>query len=365
MISPRRPNILTVFTGGTISSQNAGSAVEISGVPYRLIDAVPADEFHFEAIEPLHTLSENMTPGMLFDLFTGIAAACSKKHYDGLIIAHGTDTLAYTAQLAALLLDSLGIPCVILGSKLPLDDPKSDGQANFVHALELICQLDSGVYVTSRTCDGIDCVHFASKIMQADSQTDDFQSYRGQIAGTMQGGTFIPGPAFQAALAGSALAESFMAGPAEPAPSGEGCAAVPEARSQDRLSRLAALGHLPDKESVLMLDACVGTDYRALNMTRREFDYILQRLYHSGTACTAPGSSPYSLLYLQELCRANGKRLFIAPVEKSRTPYSTTLELLEAGITPVYDRPAEAVWAGLLLCTWLKEKPEELFHSAG
>jgi len=73
-------------------------------------------------------------------------------------------------------------------------------------------------------------------------------------------------------------------------------------------------------------------------------------------------TSPYSLLYLQDLCTENFKRLFIAPIEKTHTPYSTTRELLAAGITPVFDRPLEAVWAGLLLCTWLKEKPEEFFN---
>jgi hypothetical protein len=124
---------------------------------------------------------------------------------------------------------------------------------------------------------------------------------------------------------------------------------------------LTSLAGLPSQETILVLDACIGMNYKTLNLIRPEYDFIIQRLYHSGTSCTAPRTSPYSLLYLQDLCKENFKRLFIAPIEKNRTPYSTTRELLDAGITPVYDCPLEAVWAELLLCTWFREQPEELF----
>lgn len=339
MTAPRPLHILVVFTGGTIASHNSGGTFEMSDAPYRLFSGVPADRCKIEAFEPLKTLSENMTPDMLFDLFAAISEEFARKVYDGMIIAHGTDTLAYTAQMADILLSGLGIPVVVLGSKLPLDNPKSDGQANFNNALALIQQEKSGVYVASRARDGKDYIHFASKVMQADSQTDDFQSYMGQYAGIMQDGVFV---------------HNNNSHPYSPAHS-----------SRELLSRLISSGKNPVEETVLVLDACVGMNYQTLDLTRPEYDFIIQRLYHSGTSCTVTRTSPYSLLYLQDLCTENFKRLFIAPIEKTRTPYSTTRELLAAGITPVFDRPLEAVWAGLLVCTWLKEKPEEFFNFSG
>jgi len=339
MTAPRPAHILVVFTGGTIASRNSGATFEMSDAPYQLISGVPSGRYKFETFEPLKTLSENMTPGMLFDLFTAISEEISQKTYDGMIITHGTDTLAYTAQMADILLSGLGIPVVVLGSKLPLDDPKSDGQANFSNALALIKSVQSGVYVASRAQNGTDYIHFAGKVMQADSQTDDFQSYLGQYAGTMQDSSFQHNP--------------------------DSRPPVTMHSSRELLTRLSCMKNRPEEKTVIVLDACVGMNYKALDLTRPEYDFIIQRLYHSGTACTAPRTSSYSLLYLQDLCKENFKRLFIAPVEKSRTPYSTTRELLAAGITPVFDRPVEAVWAGLLVCTWLKERPEEFFNSTG
>ncbi|MEI8200561.1 MAG: asparaginase [Eubacteriales bacterium] len=339
MTAPRPLHILVVFTGGTIASHNSGGTFEMSDAPYRLFSGVPSGGCKIEAFEPMQTLSENMTPDMLFDLFTAISDEFSRKVYDGMIIAHGTDTLAYTAQMADILLSGLGIPVVILGSKLPLDSAESDGQANFNNALALIKQEKSGVYVASRARDGTDYIHFACKVMQADSQTDDFQSYLGQYAGIMKDGIFV---------------HNRNAPPYAPVHS-----------SRELLTRLTSSEKKPAEETVLVLDACVGMNYQTLDLTRPEYNFIIQRLYHSGTSCTVTRTSPYSLLYLQDLCEANFKRLFIAPIEKTRTPYSTTRELLAAGITPVFDRPLEAVWAGLLVCTWLKEKPEEFFNFSG
>jgi len=339
MTASRQQHVLVVFTGGTISSRYTGGAFEMIDAPYQLMAGIPSDTFKFKTIEPLHTLSENMTPGMLFDLFTAISDEFSRSLYDGMIIAHGTDTLAYTAQMADILLSGLGVPVVILGSKFPPYDPRSDGQTNFSNALSLIRQEESGVYVVSRENSGVIIVHDAGRIMQADSQTDDFKSYLGQYEGSMKNGVFVRNPDFHPRTHTHS--------------------------ARELLARLSAIRNMPSKETVLVLDAYVGMNYQALDLTRPEYDYILQRLYHSGTACTALRTSPYSLLYLQDLCSENFKRLFIAPIEKHRTPYSTTLELLAAGITPVFDLPLEAVWAGLLLCTWLKEKPEEFFVSPG
>jgi len=344
-------NILVVFTGGTISCRLSGGAVAIDGAPYRLMEGIPEDEFRFDTLEALHILSENMTPEVLLDLFAKISGFLSGKTYDGMIIAHGTDTLAYTAQLAGRLLDGLGFPAVILGSKLPLENPANDGMPNFRNALRLIRQIRSGVYVVSRSADGIDYVHSARKVMQADSQTDDFQSYKGQYFGIMRDGVLSKNPGFR-----PDSEDSSRTGP-----DGLGDAGCPDGPG-GLLPRLAALReNRPKDMTVLTLDACVGMDFRVLDLERPGFRYILQRLYHSGTACAAPRTSPHSLLFLQDLCAKAGKRLFIAPAESSRTPYSSTCELLEAGVTPLYDMPFEAAWAGLLLCSWLGEDPDMFF----
>lgn len=336
MTIPRPLSVLVIFTGGTISSRLSGSAFELSDAPYRLLDRISPDEFVFETFEAMHIFSENMTPDDLLRLFGAIHDRIDDKIFDGIILAHGTDTLALTAQLAGILLSGLGCPVIILGSKHPLDDPRNDGMPNFRNALVLIREKLSGVYVVSRADDGTDYVHSAGKVMHPFPGTDDFQSYHGQIFGVIREGVLDRNPGFRPAAA------------TYPSP--------------EWLSRAAALRADPPETSVVVLEAAVGFNYQILDLTRQDYRYILQKTYHSGTACTAAKSSPYSLLYLEELCRQNFKRLFIAPVDSERTPYATAKDLIGAGITPVFDRPAEAVWAGLLLCTWLNLDPDDFFE---
>ena len=335
MTTARPLNVLVVFTGGTISSRLSGNAFELSDAPYRLLERISPDEFVFETFEAMHIFSENMTPDSLLTLFGAISDRIDDRIFDGIILAHGTDTLAYTAQLADILLSGLGCPVIVLGSKHPLDDPRNDGIPNFRNALVLIREKLTGVFVVNRAEDGTDYVHSAAKVMQAFPGTDDFQSYRGGIFGVIREGIFERNPDFRRSS--------------------------PTYASCEWLSRTAALRANPPETSVVVLDAAIGFNYQVLDLTRQDYRFLLQKTYHSGTACTAAKSSPYSLLYLEELCRQNFKRLFIAPVDSGKTPYATANELTDAGITPVYDRPAEAVWAGLLLCTWLDLDPDDFF----
>lgn len=61
-----------------------------------------------------------------------------KKHYetyDGFVILHGTDTMAYTSSALSFLLESLGKSVVVTGSQIPIYEPRSDGLGNFLNAL--------------------------------------------------------------------------------------------------------------------------------------------------------------------------------------------------------------------------------------
>ncbi|XLM21840.1 asparaginase domain-containing protein, partial [Chromobacterium piscinae] len=62
--------------------------------------------------------------------------------YDGFVVIHGTDTMAYTASVLAFALQGLAKPVVLTGAQLPLVHPRSDGWANLADALEAACQPD-------------------------------------------------------------------------------------------------------------------------------------------------------------------------------------------------------------------------------
>jgi L-asparaginase len=57
--------------------------------------------------------------------------------YDGFVILHGTDTMAYTASALSFMLENLGKPVIVTGSQIPLAELRSDGQSNLLNALHI------------------------------------------------------------------------------------------------------------------------------------------------------------------------------------------------------------------------------------
>ncbi len=65
-------------------------------------------------------------------------AADIKAHYDeydGFVILHGTDTMAFTASALSFMLENLDKPVIVTGSQIPLAELRSDGQINLLNAL--------------------------------------------------------------------------------------------------------------------------------------------------------------------------------------------------------------------------------------
>ena len=73
-----------------------------------------------------------------------IAADIEKAYddYDGFVILHGTDTLAYTASALSFMIENLGKPVIITGSQIPLSEVGSDGMRNLIGALIIAGNVD-------------------------------------------------------------------------------------------------------------------------------------------------------------------------------------------------------------------------------
>ena len=79
--------------------------------------------------------SSNLTP----DLWAVIARAIFQrmKDFDGFVVAHGTDTLCYTASALAFFLQELNKPVILTGAQVPLEEIGSDGRANLINAVRV------------------------------------------------------------------------------------------------------------------------------------------------------------------------------------------------------------------------------------
>ena len=77
--------------------------------------------------------SSNMTMDDWIQIAKDIKSAY--EFFDGFVILHGTDTMAYTASALSFMLENLGKPIIVTGSQIPAFETRSDGRDNFVGAL--------------------------------------------------------------------------------------------------------------------------------------------------------------------------------------------------------------------------------------
>ncbi|PIO67443.1 hypothetical protein TELCIR_10809 [Teladorsagia circumcincta] len=95
---------------------------------------------------------------MTFDDWIRIASDIQKAYnnYDGFVVLHGTDTLAYTASALSFMMENLGKPVIITGSQIPVAEVRSDGMENLIGALVVAANLDIPEV----------CVYFNNKLMR-------------------------------------------------------------------------------------------------------------------------------------------------------------------------------------------------------
>ncbi len=319
--------ILLIMTGGTICSRMTGTTLDSDtgyAVPL-LVDRLNNDGFdaEFKVVQIMNTLSENMTPrryDLLLDYFRSLGAR-ELSSYSGVIIAHGTDTLAYTSSLLAIALAGFSLPVFIVSSNHTLDRPEANGHANFRAACELIKRgFGRGVYVPYRNSDGIVYLHRGAQLIQCANFSSDFFSRDMRPL--------------------SAARPYAVALPYE-----SDCAEMPLIRMKRPLG------------GVLMLTPYVGLDYSKISIDG--IGAVLQRSYHSYTACVdrLPDGSPseYSALGLLTRCNDAGIGFWLGGVPETEGltsgTYSTTAELIRAGARPVYALTDETAYAKLMVAS--------------
>lgn len=136
-----RRRVYVAYTGGTIGMQRSASgyvpspgflASELERSPELAHPSMP--EYELQGYEPLLD-SANMTPAH----WLAIAQDIERRYddFDGFVVLHGTDTLAYTASALAFMLQGLSKPVVLTGSQIPLAELRNDARTNLITALQV------------------------------------------------------------------------------------------------------------------------------------------------------------------------------------------------------------------------------------
>ena len=132
-------SIYVAYTGGTIGMQKTAQGFSpVAGFLTDYIKSLPEfyraemPDFSIHEYEPLID-SSDMAPADWQVIADDIKA--NYETYDGFVVLHGTDTMAFTASALSFMLQDLSKPVIVTGSQIPLSQPRSDGQKNLLNSL--------------------------------------------------------------------------------------------------------------------------------------------------------------------------------------------------------------------------------------
>ena len=189
--------LLTVFTGGTISCSETDGVLSPDGQNgFYLLELARQTGVQdaFETVQPFTVLSENMTLAHLRQLRRCITERLGED-YDGVLVTHGTDTLAYTAAYLDLVLGAQDTPVVLVSANYPLRDSRSNGLQNFVAAVDFLRTGERGVFVAyQNTGDSRTTIHRGREVLPQTPYEDSVFSLFMQPFGWIEHGAWRKNP---------------------------------------------------------------------------------------------------------------------------------------------------------------------------
>ncbi|MEP1487794.1 MAG: asparaginase [Algibacter sp.] len=174
-----KPNILLIYTGGTIGMVKDFETGELRAFNFNnLLKRIPElqlldcniDTVSFE--EPID--SSNMNPQEWVHI-----AEIIETHYDafdGFVVLHGSDTMSYTASALSFMLENLAKPVIFTGSQLPIGDLRTDAKENLITSIQLASLQKRNKPVVKEVC-----LYFEYKLYRANRTTkinaEHFQAF--------------------------------------------------------------------------------------------------------------------------------------------------------------------------------------------
>lgn len=139
--------ILLLTTGGTIASRltEEGLAPGMDGAALAHYLGGLTDSYDLTVRDILHLDSSNIQPEEWRLIARSVYEA--REDYDGIVISHGTDTMAYTASVLSFMVHNIPIPVVLTGAQLPIEHPLTDGVDNLRTAFAMASSGRPGVFL--------------------------------------------------------------------------------------------------------------------------------------------------------------------------------------------------------------------------
>ncbi|MBR1733529.1 MAG: type I asparaginase [Alloprevotella sp.] len=316
-----KPSILILYTGGTIGmveNPETGALENFGLARFRqfLPELRQFDyEIAFRAMDPPID-SSDMEPKHWVEI-----AEIISTHYDsfdGFVILHGTDTMAYTASALSFMLENLAKPVIITGSQLPIGKLRTDGKENILTSIEIAAaRNDDGEAMVPEVC-----IYFDSRLMRGNRTTkvnaEGFNAFR--------------------SFNYPSLAHAGISIKYEPR----------LVRRPDPAKPFKPHLHIDDRVILLTLFPGIRREYVETVLNMDDLRAVVLKTYGSGNAPQKPWLTPL-LQQLNErgVIVVNNTQCYKGAVEMHR--YETGLQLLQAGVCNGYDSTIESSVTKLML----------------
>ena len=145
-----KPNILLIYTGGTIGMLKDPTSGALKAFDFKsILKRIPELrllECNIKSVafkDPID--SSNMQP----KYWIAIAEIIEKKYaeFDGFVVLHGSDTMSYSASALSFILEDLTKPVIFTGSQLPIGDLRTDAKENLITSIQMAALQDNGTSV--------------------------------------------------------------------------------------------------------------------------------------------------------------------------------------------------------------------------
>ncbi|MBR5564439.1 MAG: type I asparaginase [Bacteroidales bacterium] len=181
--SNTKSSILLIYTGGTIGMKEDPTAQALKPFDFSQILAEVPELRKFAYKIDSHTFSplidsSDVEPG----LWVSLAELIESKYdeYDGFVILHGTDTMAYSASVLSFMIEDLTKPIIFTGSQLPIGMPRTDGKENLISSVEIAAAKD----IEGHALVPEVCIYFDNMLMRGNRTTkvnsDHFRAFRSE-----------------------------------------------------------------------------------------------------------------------------------------------------------------------------------------
>ena len=175
------PSVLLIYTGGTIGMIENPETGALENFNFaHLLKHVPELKrfnYHISSYQfdpPID--SSDMEPSLWAKIVAIIKD--NYENFDGFVILHGTDTMAYTASALSFMLENLAKPVILTGSQLPIGTLRTDGKENLITSIEIAAaKRPDGTALVPEVC-----IFFENELMRGNRTTkinaENFNAFR-------------------------------------------------------------------------------------------------------------------------------------------------------------------------------------------